>query len=100
MSRRAFMFLGLLCAHVALFVPAPAGAAITCTASVTSVSIVYDPNAGAQNITTGSYTVTCTRLATDPNTFAWRLGVNNGLQQQGQNNRVATCPVQQCQQVG
>jgi spore coat protein U-like protein len=88
MSRRPFMFLGLLYAHVALILPAPAEAAITCTASVTSVSVVYDPNAGAQNITTGSYTVTCTRLATDPNTFAWQLGVDNGLQPAGGLNRV------------
>jgi spore coat protein U-like protein len=88
MSRRALMCLGLFCLHVALILPAPAEAAITCSASVTSVSIVYDPSAGAQNITTGSYTVTCMRLASDPNTFAWRLGVDNGLQPAGGLNRV------------
>lgn len=87
MSRRSLMCLGLLCAQ-AMMVANPADAAIMCTASVTSISIVYDPNAGAQNITTGSYTVTCTRLTTDPNTFAWRLGVNNGLQPAGGLNRV------------
>src|SRR5207237_6539887 len=39
-----------------------AGAAITCSASVTAITVVYDPTSGTQNVTTGSYTVTCTRL--------------------------------------
>lgn len=66
----------------------PAGAAITCGASITSVSVVYDPASGTQSITTGSYTVTCNRLASDPNTFSWRLGVNDGVQPGGGGNRV------------
>lgn len=66
----------------------PAGAAITCSTSVTSVTIVYDPTSGTQNVTTGSYTVTCTRLAIDANTYSWQLGVNDGLQAGGGVNRV------------
>jgi spore coat protein U-like protein len=90
MSRRGgfISLVGLLCAQLSLTLSTPAAAAITCSASVTSISVVYDPNAGTQNITTGSYTVTCNRLATDPNTFAWRLGVNDGLQPAGGLNRV------------
>ena len=49
---------------------------------------VYDPTSGTQNVTTGSYTVTCIRLATDPNTFSWQLGVDDGLQPAGGLNRV------------
>jgi len=63
-------------------------AAITCSASVTSVTTVYDPTAAVQNVTTGSYTVTCIRLATDPNTFSWQLGVDDGLQPAAGLNRV------------
>lgn len=66
-----------------LVVAMRAGAAITCSASVTSMTIVYDPTAATQNVTTGSYTVSCVRLSTDPNTYSWQLGVNNGLQPAG-----------------
>jgi spore coat protein U-like protein len=66
----------------------PASAAITCSASVTSITTVYDPTSGVQNITTGSYTVTCVRLAIDPNTFSWQLGVDDGLQPAAGLNRV------------
>jgi len=76
------------CALLLLLAAMPAGAAITCGASVTSVSVVYDPASATQSITTGSYTVTCNRLASDPNTFSWRLGVNDGLQPGGGGNRV------------
>jgi spore coat protein U-like protein len=63
-------------------------AAITCSVSVTAVNVVYDPTSPVQNVTTGSYTITCNRLASDANTLAWRLGVNNGLQPGGGFNRV------------
>lgn len=65
-----------------------ANAAITCNVSVTPVDVVYDPTSPVQNVTTGSYTITCTRLSTDPNTFDWQLGVNNGLHSGGGFNRV------------
>jgi hypothetical protein len=71
-----------------LFVALRAGAAITCSVSVTSITVVYDPTSATQNVTTGSYTVSCVRLTTDPNTFDWQLGVNNGLHAGGGNNRV------------
>src|SRR3982751_6746296 len=77
-----------LCAFGLFLFAFRAGAAITCSASVTSVTIVYDPASGTQNVTTGSYTVTCVRLATDANTFSWQLGVNDGLQAAAGLNRV------------
>jgi spore coat protein U-like protein len=61
---------------------------VTCTASVTSIVKGYDPNAIGDTVATGSYTVSCTRLASDPNTFNWQLGANNGQQPNGAQNRV------------
>ena len=63
---------------VLLSLGGPAFAAISCSATITSMTIVYDPAAATQNITTGSYTVSCTRLLTDPSTFSWQLGVDDG----------------------
>ena len=65
-----------------------AHAAVTCNASVTSITKGYDPNAVGDTVATGSYTVSCTRLATDPNTFNWQLGADNGLHNAGAQNRV------------
>jgi spore coat protein U-like protein len=65
-----------------------AQAAVTCTASVTSIVKGYDPNAVGDTVATGSYTVSCTRLASDPNTFNWQLGADNGQQPTGAQNRV------------
>lgn len=58
---------------------ARADAAITCSVSVTPVSVVYDDTSPVQNVTTGSYTVTCNRAGGDPNTYDWQLGVNDGV---------------------
>ena len=63
-------------------------AAVTCNASVTSITKGYDPNAVGDTVATGSYTVSCTRLASDPNTFNWQLGADNGLHNAGAQNRV------------
>ena len=53
-------------------------AAVTCNVSVTSITKGYDPNVVGNTVTTGSYTVSCSRLATDPATFSWSLGASNG----------------------
>jgi spore coat protein U-like protein len=55
---------------------------------VTSITKGYDPNAAGDTVATGSYTVSCTRLASDPNTFSWQLGADNGLHNAGAQNRV------------
>jgi len=70
------------------FAAAPAFGAVTCSASVTSIVKGYDPNAVGDTVATGSYTVSCTRLASDPNTFNWQLGADNGLHNAGAQNRV------------
>jgi spore coat protein U-like protein len=63
-------------------------AAVTCSASVTSITKGYDPNVAGNTVATGSYTVSCTRLASDPNTFNWSLGADNGTHAAGAQNRV------------
>jgi len=65
-----------------------ASAAIACNVTVTSISTVYDPTVATENLTTGSYTVSCTRLGGDPNTLNYTLGANDGLQPAGLTNRV------------
>ena len=77
-----------LCVVALLAAAAPARAAITCSVSVTAVTVVYDPTSGTQNITTGSYTISCNRLLADPATLAWTLAANDGLQAGGGGNRV------------
>jgi spore coat protein U-like protein len=62
-------------------------AAITCSVMVTSITTVYDPTVATDNVSTGSYTISCTRLAGDPNSLSWSLAANNGLQPGGGNNR-------------
>jgi spore coat protein U-like protein len=77
---KALRFLLIL---ISSFVGCAAHAAVTCTASVTSITKGYNPNDTSDTVATGSYTVSCTRLASDPNTFNWQLGANNGLQPGG-----------------
>ena len=79
----------LLAAAAALACGADAAlAVVSCTASVTSIVKGYDPNASGSTVATGSYTVSCTRSAGDPNTFNWSLGADNGQNPSGATNRV------------
>lgn len=77
-----------LAALLLAFAAAPSFAAITCNVTVTNITTVYSPTVATDNVTTGSYTISCTRLATDANSLAWSLAANNGLQSGGGNNRV------------
>ena len=86
--RRCLYLTRILGGALLALIVSQASAAITCSVSVTSVTVVYDPTSGTQNVTTGSYTVTCNRLSADPSTFAWQLGVDDGLQPAGGLNRV------------
>jgi len=79
---------GRLAALLLAFAAAPSFAAITCNVTVTSISTVYSPTVATDNVSTGSYTISCTRLATDANSLAWSLAANNGLHSGGGNNRV------------
>jgi spore coat protein U-like protein len=79
---------GRLAALLLAFAAAPSFAAITCNVTLTSISTVYSPTVATDNTSTGSYTISCTRLASDANSLAWSLAANNGLQPGGGNNRV------------
>jgi spore coat protein U-like protein len=70
-----------------LLTSVPSFAAVTCSVSATSITSVYDPTVATENISTGRVTVSCTRLATDANTFAYTINANNGLQPTGSTNR-------------
>lgn len=64
-----------------------ARAAITCSAAVSPMTVVYDPTVTATNVTSGGWTVSCNRLATDPGTFDWSLGADAGTNPGGGFNR-------------
>jgi spore coat protein U-like protein len=85
----------LVCVGALLALAAPARGAITCTASVTSVSVNYDPTSPAQSVTTGAYAISCTRQMGDPSTFNWLLEVNDGLHAGGGGNNVQSAGGQQ-----
>lgn len=63
-----------------------ANAAFTCNVSATSVSMAFAPTVAATNVVTGSYTINCTRLGTDPNVLNWSLANDNGGAGAGGNN--------------
>jgi spore coat protein U-like protein len=66
----------------------PSYAAVSCSVTVTPISTVYDPTVATENISTGTVTVSCTRAISDPNTFAYSVTADNGLQPNGSTNRV------------
>ncbi|MBL8521191.1 MAG: spore coat protein U domain-containing protein [Betaproteobacteria bacterium] len=65
-----------------------AWAAYTCSVTVSSISVVYSPTVATENISTGTVTVSCTRLMGDPATLNYSVRANNGLQPTGAINRV------------
>lgn len=85
-SLRKFVTLAL--ALTACTVSFEAGAAYSCTISVTPISTVYSPTVAANNDSTGSYTINCTRAAGDANTMDYNVRANNGNQPAGNTNRV------------
>ncbi|MEP7155536.1 MAG: spore coat protein U domain-containing protein [Betaproteobacteria bacterium] len=63
-------------------------AAYNCTVIATNVSVVYSPTVAIDNVSTGSWTINCTRLAGDAANLAYSIQANNGLQNGGGSNRV------------
>lgn len=61
-------------------------AAFACTVTATSVTMPFAPTVTATNVQSGSYTINCTRVGTDPNTLAWSLANDNGGAGSGGNN--------------
>jgi len=62
-------------------------AAVTCNVSPSGYSSVYDSLATANNVNQGSVTVNCMRAAGDPATFNYILFTDDGVYNNGANNR-------------
>ncbi len=76
-----------ICVLAAAFMAPLASAAITCNISSPGVTMAYPANSSPV-ITQTSFTVTCARnLAGDPTTISYAVGVDNGLNPNGVNNR-------------
>ena len=68
-----------------------AQAAITCSVSSNGFSSAYVPSNAGINITTASFTMTCTRSAsTDATTLIYSVKVNNGSNPSGTQNQAAS----------
>lgn len=65
-----------------------APAAYTCSVTATSITTVYSPTVPTDNESTGSYTITCSRLLSDPATLNYTLDADNGTHAAGNANRV------------
>jgi spore coat protein U-like protein len=73
-----------------LAAPVAANAVISCNIpQVTSITAGYNNLLGVASVTTGAWTISCTRASGDPSTFSWQLGADNGLQPAGAQNRGA-----------
>lgn len=88
MYRAARFAMGMV-VFIAVFTIAKAEAAYSCSVTATFLTISYDPTVATENITAGSYTISCTRSLADPATLNYTLAANNGLQPNGSTNRVA-----------
>jgi len=86
-SRQAAKFALALIGCIAAF---EASAAYNCNGgvSVTPISTVYSPSVATPNDSTGGWSVSCTRLATDANSVTFYLGANNGTHFGGGSRRV------------
>jgi spore coat protein U-like protein len=86
MSARAFrvrwMLLGLLIAAPS------AQAVISCNATVSSISVFYNPAGPSDVVTSGTYNVFCSRAGGDPTSVSFSLESDNGLYPQGTSRRV------------
>jgi len=78
----AKLAIALLC-----FVPVAASAAVSCNVTVTSITTSFNNALGNAGITSGAWTVSCTRAVGDANTFAFLLEANNGANGAGAQNR-------------
>lgn len=76
-------------ALTACIAPFEASAAYSCSiTNVTAISTVYSPTVATPNDSTGSYTLSCTRLASDSNTMNYTLRADDGIHATGAQNRV------------
>ncbi len=77
----------LLATVALLLAPTWAHAAITCSISSPGFFSVYDALAPTDNLNQSSYTLNCTRLSSDPTTLNYITFTDDGLYNNGPNNR-------------
>ena len=63
--------------------PLEAGAAYSCTLSITAITTVYSPTVATPNDSTGSYTISCTRTGGSDSTMNYTLRADDGNQPVG-----------------
>ena len=80
-------FFPLLAFVFTLLLSVGAQAAVTCSISSTGFYSVYDALAASDNLNQSSYTLNCTRLATDSATFNYITFTDDGLNNSGGNNK-------------
>ena len=78
---RTILRLVLLAAAAVL--PPMAQAAYNCSVSSPAFNAAYDPTNPSTNVTSTSFTITCTRALSDANTMNWTNAANNGLHSAG-----------------
>lgn len=76
-----------LAAALLCLAPVGAGAAVSCTLTVRSVTTSFNNALGNAGITSSAYGISCTRALSDPNTLSWQLAADNGQQPAGSQNR-------------
>lgn len=77
----------LLAMTALLFFGISAQAAVSCSIGSAGFFSVYDGLAATDNLNQGTYTVNCTRLATDPAAFNYITNTDDGRYNNGPNNR-------------
>ena len=78
-------------AYSALMLCGSAHAAISCSVASNGFTASYSPAAPAKNITTASFTMSCTRgLNTDATSQSYTVKADNGLYPSGVNNQAAS----------
>ncbi len=86
MTTRFNHWLILLCL---LLGTAGAHAAINCTVSSPGFASAYDPLTAGNTVVQSSFTISCTRLATDATSVNYQIGADNGLYKLGKNTNQA-----------
>lgn len=76
---RCFVFIGLI-----IVAPAGVRAAISCNIASPGISTNFD---GEESIAQSEFTISCSRLSSDPSTSGYEVRADNGVNSSGQQNR-------------
>lgn len=76
--RQVWLTAKVALALIACFISSEAGAAYSCTISITSILTVYTPSVPTANDSVGTYTMNCTRAPGDAAAMPYTLRADNG----------------------